>query len=76
MQKRRAGKPRKYPLDEMAVGQSYVLRWTAENRREQPLAYRRVKNAIKQDRRRYGRRFSIRWVGDSLSGGLQITRTA
>jgi hypothetical protein len=70
------GKPRKYPLDQLEVGQSYVLCWTVDNRKEQPLVYQRVKNAIKQDRRRYGRRFSIRWVGHSLEGGLQITRTA
>lgn len=66
----RRGRPRKYPLDQLEIGQSTVIPW-----REDEFG-RRLKNqdplrcAVQQDERRSGRQF----LRVPLPSGLQVTR--
>lgn len=64
-----AGRPRKYPLNSLAVGESVIIPWrlTADGRigNQKP-----IHDSIKQEERRYDRQFKTQGEKD----GILVTR--
>lgn len=67
----KGGRPRRYPIDFIKIGQTFLLDWETLDLKKIPPRRRLMLAAIRQEIRRHNKDFRVR----TAACGLYITRT-